>query len=288
MQQPLDPRQDALRRYFTPLPTPPDRRRALLRIGGCAAVMAVGFLFWIASPSWLGRFVIGSAFFFVGLGMVARFAWLYAYDNYLYQQDLAKAFPKPTHTAVNQWLTDAIQRIRAHSLERLALSPEDCDFVDLPPIIGPILWVKAGIDPADITWIQGNHAIPHCGVYQVAFLWLAKFHLGIFSCDYNLIRDAILNEEIYEFFYQDIGGISVKEQASALTLKTGQSLKSAQELRISVANDRYFTFTLGAEQLQELTGTEFVPKSGVEVALSAVRKRMQDAKAGLLRSPTAS
>lgn len=275
-------RENAAQRYFKPIPIAPNSNQSLRRIAVGAAVMAFGFLLWFTLPSWLGRWVIGGAFFCVGGVFAARFAWHHFYEMLGYQKEMAAIFPQPTDQAIDSWLDNGIERVRLHSLERLGLTPDDCPSVSLPPIISPILWIKHGLDPCDVVWKRGKDTKPRFGVYEIGFLWMAEHHLGVFSCDYNLIRDAILNEETYEFFYQDIISVSVREQSSALTLKTGESLTSVQELRISVANDPCFSIKVGAAQLKQLTGAEFVPESGVERTLSAIRKKMQDTKASLL------
>jgi hypothetical protein len=202
-------------------------------------------------------------------------------EKYAYQKSLVSVFPQPSDREVDRWFADGLARLKDHSLEKLDLTEEECADSDLPPLVGPILWNVNGVAPEDVVWKSGQDRQARFGVYQLSFLWLADEHLGIFTCHYDFIRDALLNEITYGFFYRDIVSVSTHEEASALTLPTGQSLTSRQEFRISVANGRYFSMTVGSEQLQELTGAERIPEPGTEQAIRALRTKLK-AKKGTL------
>ena len=250
--------------------------------GGLLA--AFSLLFWLGATDLFGKLILGSVFLGGGGVLTIQGLGRYLRDRYAYDRALVQAFPRPSDPAVEHWLNDGTQRVRKHSLEKLSLMEEDCDFADLPPIRGPIMWLKSGLDPEHIIWTAGTDGVARFGTYSITYLWFAEHYLAIFRCDYDLIKDAILNEETYEYFYQDIISFSTHEEASALTLKTGQSLTSRQEFRIAVANGSYFSVTVGASQLKRLTGAERVPDSGAEKAISAIRKKLQEKKHSMLGS----
>jgi hypothetical protein len=245
--------------------------------GGAVAVVAA--LFAIAGG--VGGGCVALVLLVAAGALAYRGAAQMLREKYAYQKSLVSVFPQPSDREVDHWLAEAFERIRRHSLEKLDLTPEECSEVDLEPIVGPVLWHVNGVAPEDVVWKAGQDGTARFGVYQVSYLWLAADHLGIFACHYDRIRDAVLNEETYEFFYRDVVSVSTHEEASALSLPTGRSLTTRQEFRISVANNRYFAMTVGSEQLRELTGAERIPENGTEGAIRALRAKLKEKKASL-------
>lgn len=278
------PRELGLLRYFRAIPTPPDHREAVRAMVGGGALVLVGLVLGTFASTGLSRLLIGGALLGGGGVLVARGSMHYLRDKYAYEKDLAAAFPRSTDDVVDLWLADGLARLRAHSLERLGLAEEDCEQVDVPPILSPIIWLKPGVPKENVVWQIGRDRRARFGIYGIAYLWFADNRLGIFRCDYNLIKDVALSEEIHQFHYQDIASVAMRETTSSLTLPTGVSLTSQQELTIAVANGSYFSITVDAEQLKRLTGAEHVPTSGAEKALSALRLRLEEKKARLLRA----
>lgn len=273
-------REQLLIRYFRQLPVRPTHRHARLWIGSGTILGVLGLVLWIAIGS--KGALVGCALLFGAGALVWKGGYRFLGDQYAYQKALTSVFPQPSDRELDRWFAEALTRLRSHSLEKLELTFEECEGVDLPPIIGPVLWNKGGIAPEDVVWKRGQDGLARFGVYQVSFLWFAEEHLGIFRCDYSLIRDAVLNEETQEFFYRDIISVSTHEKASALTLPSGYSLTSVQEFRISVANDRYFSVTVGSSQLKQLTGAERLPEDGTEQAIRALRTQLKARKGSLL------
>lgn len=275
------PREKMLCRYFRPVPRPPEVVESYRWLGLGGALLLVSLVVLLAVGDCAGLVIAAAAA--VGGGALAwRGGRRLLSEKYRYQKAMVDLFPQPSDREVDQWLGEGLARLRSHSLERLDLTPEDCEDVELPPIIGPVLWHKGGIAPEDVVWKPGQDGMARFGVYQVSYIWLADDHAGIFRCDYDLIRDAVLNEEMNEFFYQDIISVSTIEKASSLTLPTGYSLTSFQEFRISVANERYFAITVGSRQLKQLTGAERTPDDGTETVIRALRAKLKAKKGSLL------
>jgi hypothetical protein len=262
------------------LPIRPTHEQAKRLIAFGAGLLLLGLILWISGR--FGGWLLGCAALFCSAGFLWRGTSRLLHDQYVYQKALGATFPQPSDLEVDRWFDEALARLSAHSLEKLELTPEECEDVDLPPIIGPVLWNKGGIAPEDVVWKSGQDGLARFGVCQVSHLWFAEEHLGIFRCDYDLIRDAVLNEETQEFFYRDIIAVSTLEKASSLTLPSGYSLTSFQEFRISVANDRYFAMTVGSSQLRQLTGAERLPENGTEQAIRALRAKLKARKGTLL------
>ncbi len=275
-------REKALVRYFRELPEEPDHKQATFQGRLGAVLVGLGIVFGLGASSYLGRHLLSTALLIGGCLVGGRGLAQYFWDRYQYEQALGDIFPQPTDEAVDLWLADAQERLHDHSLEKLGLMKEDCEFIDLPPVRGPVVRVRKGLIPDNIVWKVGRDGAPRFGVYQVAYLWFAKDHLAIFGCFYDLIRDAILNQDTYEYYYQDIVSVSTREIASSYTLPTGFTLTSEQEFRIAVSNGSYFSLTVGASQLKQLTGAERVPDNGVEDAIQAIRKKLQEKKYRLL------
>lgn len=271
-------REQGLRRFFKQLPVAPDLGHPKATIVAGIALATSSLIFWLGAEGEIGRIALGSILLLAGCFVVLRAFWAILRARHAYEAELRACFPRPSAGEVDAWLAEALARIRNHSLEKLGLSVEDCTHADVPPILAPLTWLKSGVSPDDIVWITGSDGKARFGAYGIAFLWFADSRLGIFSCDYSLLRDSILNEDHRELYYQDISSISMKEVATSLSLPSGVSLIDTQEVEITVANSTYFSFTVGTRQLKQLTGAAYIPDSGAALVVSALRTKLRDVK----------
>lgn len=272
-------REQLLIRYFRKIPVPPTHEQAKSRMILGTVLAALALLFALtapgAAPSALAVAVaLASALAF------GRATARYLKDKYAHEKSLVSVFPQPSDREVDLWFDEAIERLEAESLEILELTREQCESAEPRCIRSPVLWYTAGVDPADLVWKVGQDGMARFGVYQISYLWLAEDLVGIFRCDYDFIRDAVLNEQTQEFFYGDILSISTRREASALSLPTGQSLLSKEEFKITVAGDQHFEMMISSDELWELTGAEKVPDDGLEATINALRTKIRDKKAG--------
>lgn len=273
----ISQRERLLTRYFRTPPNPPDHSQAVRLMTLGAAIAAVGLALGVAmgfSACLPAIAILAGAGSLAGKGALQMLR-----DKYTHQKSLVRLFPQPSDREVDRWLSETLDRVAGHSLEAVDLTPEECQMAGFAPIVGPILWHVHGVAVEDLVWKVGQDGLARFGVYRVSYLWLGQDHLAIFACDYDFIRDAMLNEETLEFFYRDIISVSIHKLSSALTLPSGKSLTTHQELRISVSNDRYFSMTVGSEELREVTGAERVPDPGTESALRALRSKLRERKA---------
>lgn len=279
-------REEMLARYFRAFPTPPDQQPAAIKVVSgitLGAVAVITSFLTLNSCVGCGWRILAIALLCGGAALLYQGLREFLANKYNYEKSLVSVFPQPTDQEVDHWRGLALAKLRQRSLEALELTRDEIVTDELPPILGPVLWPTPGVAPESLVQKQGQDGRPRFGVYQVSYLWLAEAHVGIFTCTYDLVRNAALNEATYDFFYQDIVSVTTREQGSALTLPNGSSLTTVQEFRISVANDRYFAMTLGAEKLRELTGSESVPDSGTGIVVKALRTQLRQLK-GSLRS----
>ena len=278
----ISEREKALGRYFRTPPVPPTHRDARRYgfLGG--ALTFASLIFWVAASNGFSALVIGGTLGIAGLSFGVKGAVMFLRDKYAYEKALVDVYPQPTDEAVDQWMIDGLARLKPHSLDRLSLTLEECDSVDVPPIRAPVPRPKRGLVPEDTVWRVGNDGKARFGVYDTSYLWFTERHLAIFRCDYDFIRDVTANEETFEFYYQDIVSVATRETSSSVTLRTGDKLTLSREFRIAVANDQYFLITFNVAELKQLTGAETIPESGSEKAVRAVRKMLQERKNRLL------
>ncbi|MCB1032219.1 MAG: hypothetical protein KDD47_00100 [Acidobacteria bacterium] len=279
----ISPKEQLLRRYFRKIPVRPTYTYSirLSRFGG--GLSLAGLLLLLTSMQTARGGFLGLILLVAGGVLLFHSVRRWLGEKYTFEKALSASFPQPPDQEVDRWFGEALGRLRNYSLERLDLTDEEVEGIEeIPPIIGPILWAVGGVPWEDLVSKTGQDGMARYGVYQISYLWLSEESLGIFRCDYNFVRDAVLNEETHEYYYQDIVAVSTREESSALTLASGQSLTSVQEFYISVSNDRYFTMTIGSEQLKQLTGAERVLDNGTEQVVRALRAKLKEKKGTLL------
>lgn len=182
-----------------------------------------------------------------------------------------------TDRQIDRWLQESLVKLGEQSLGKLNL--DKSDIVADPLVIkGPIVWQTNGIDDSDLLWKIGDDNIVRFGVYRVTIVQLTDRHLGAYACDYNFIRNVALNERTDEYHYKDVVSVSTQEQASSYTLPTGVKLTTAQEFRISVASGESINVTIGSSQINKITGSDQIPETGAEKAISVIRAMLREKK----------
>ena len=267
-----------LRRYFQARPTAPDLRVGRRMRSGGALLAGLGSVFLVAASTACGRLALGFVFLVGGIVLALRGHLEILRLQAAYRKALAQVYPQPTDREVDLLFSAGLQKLLGHSLQRLGLTAEECQEIDLPPVCGPVLWNKPGLEGQDLVWRVGSDGVARFGVYNITFLWMAKRHVGVFQCDYSFVRDAILNAETHEYFYRDIVSVTTRERASALTLPRGEAVTTEQEFCISVSGDRFFKMTVGSSELKKLTGAETIPESGADRAVQALRSQLRNLK----------
>jgi hypothetical protein len=183
-------------------------------------------------------------------------------------------FAKPSDKKVDLWLQEGINGLIERSLGNLNL--DESEAVTEPLVVkGPILWSTFGIADKDLVWKKGKDKIVRFAVYRVTVIWLTEHHLAAFACDYNFMKNVPLNEQAYEYRYKDIVSVATRETASSYTLPTGVKLITTQEFRITVPGDA-LKVTINILKLSEIAGSDKIPETGAEKAVSVIRAMLRE------------
>lgn len=194
--------------------------------------------------------------------------WVY----FMYQ------YSGPSDQQIDQWFQEDISRLVDKSIDKLGLEGED---IPGEPVIvfGPIFWQTNGIPSEDLLWRKGKDGIARFSVYRVTIIQLPKHHLSSYSCNFNLLKNAALNETMHEFHYKDVVSVSTREESTNYTLPSGMKLVSAQEFRISVSSGEHISVIVGSEKLKQITNAE-IPTTSVEKAIQTIRTLLREKKQG--------
>jgi hypothetical protein len=188
----------------------------------------------------------------------------------------------PNDQRVDKWLDEGIDKLIKSSRTKLNLGQLTASGKQGPAaeplvVLGPILWETHGVAKEDLVWRKGKDKVVRYGVFRISILHLAEEHLAAYSCDYDFLRDAALNEETEEYHYVDVVGVTTRE-LSSLTLPSGEKLTSVQQFTISVTSGQVIDVIVNAEKLSKETGSDKMPETGAEKAVSVIRAMLRDKK----------
>jgi hypothetical protein len=108
---------------------------------------------------------------------------------------------------------------------------------------------------------------------------LTDRHLGSYTCDYNFVRDVVLNEETAEFHYHDVVSVATREYSNPYDLPTGEKLTTKQEFSLSVASGESIRISVETALIRQITGVERPPELGAESAVAQIRSMLRGYKA---------
>lgn len=180
---------------------------------------------------------------------------------------------------VDGWFKQGLEKIKAHSLVKLQLTPSDLVGDETLVVTAPILWTTPGIDDEDLVLRVGEDSFIRFGVYRITIIHLAQHHLDTYCCDYNFLKDAPLNEEAVEYPYRHVVSVAMRDYQSNYTLPSGQSFTYAQVFSLNVANGQSINVVIGADKLNEIKGTNSLPETGADKAIAAIRKMLREISA---------
>jgi hypothetical protein len=192
-----------------------------------------------------------------------------------YRAQLAAAEPKPPDGQVKSWLDEGFKKTIEHSQFMLSLGEAEISFRDPLVIITPLL--QAGMDDWSL-WKQGEDRVLRFGYYRLIVIRLTDRHLGAYTCDYNFVRNVVLNERTTEYHYQDVVSVATQEDSAPYNLPTGQKLTTKQEFSLSVASGESIRVGVEAALIRQITGAEGIPDSGAERAVATIRAMLRDKK----------
>jgi hypothetical protein len=108
---------------------------------------------------------------------------------------------------------------------------------------------------------------------------LTDRHLGAYVCDYNFVRNVVLNEQTTEYHYHDVVSVTTREDSYPYDhLRTGEKLTTRQGFSLSVASGESISVAVEAALIRQITGAEGIPDSGAERAVATIRAMLRDRK----------
>ncbi|HYK22008.1 MAG TPA: hypothetical protein VEV42_14810 [Pyrinomonadaceae bacterium] len=176
---------------------------------------------------------------------------------------------------VDEWFNEDKERIAESSLDKLGLIADQVRRT--LTLTGPILWPTNGVPHKDLRWKKGKDRELRLAVNRVTVIHLTDQMLSVYSCDFNSLKNRILNEETEEYYYRDIVSVSTAELSSDHKLPGGKSLAQARAFRISVVSGEGLEVIISLPTLSKRTGGT-IPTSDAENAVRMIRTMLRDKK----------
>jgi zinc ribbon protein len=205
----------------------------------------------------------------IGLGIWGGLAFLAA---------LSKRASQPSARQIDEWFDEDLKEISRHALRKLDLDNKLLAGKEPLRVIGPILWSRPGIANRDLLWKKGKDDYVRFSVYQVVMLYTAEHLLAAYVCDFNTLKNVMLNEETYEFHYQDIVSVATLETSTSYTLPNNEKLVVAQEFKISVSSGESIDMIIDSAKLFQFTKGNVYYKNEVEKTVQRLRNLLRDKK----------
>jgi hypothetical protein len=194
----------------------------------------------------------------------------------------------PQSTQVDKWLEEDLDKILERSLTKLGLSREDLlaqeNLSELLPtksqnpmmIYGPLL-TKSTIIPAheNVFVIRDNRIRFSC--YEVMVVALTQSRIATYTCHFNFMRNAIVQESAKEFLYRDVVSVSTEELMDNYKFETGQSLSIRRQFKLAVASGDNILVSVASPEIQEKLGAEPL-LSNHDESVRAIREMLRTKK----------
>ena len=167
---------------------------------------------------------------------------------------IIRSLSRPSDRAIDRWFEEDLEQIHKHAIDKLGLG-EDLLGVKKEPLraIGPILWSNAGVPEQDLLYKKGKDGVTRFSVYEILMIYTAEHLLAAYSCDFNTLKNVMLNEATYEFHYQDIVSVATRESSTSYTLPNREKLVDSQEFSVSVSSGESIGVVIRSEKLVEIT-----------------------------------
>jgi hypothetical protein len=212
-----------VRRYF--LPTPPfrDTSKFTVAFAGSGLLLAIALVL----ANWVALLIVAAAF------MLAKTGFDDLQDHRAYLRHYAAAEPKPRESLLADWLTEDVQEIVAEARGKVMLDTElrinGGDLVYPPQVV-------VGYDLAQSMVRLGDDSTWHADIYDVLVVFLTGALISIYRCDLDFRTGCTSYEQIDEYHYRDIVGVSEAEaQASSRLTARMFTLSISDGSKVSVA-----------------------------------------------------
>lgn len=189
---------------------------------------------------------------------------------------------------IDKWLDQGLDKIKAQSMAKFGIVTQDLVGAETLIISAPILWNTFGIDDDDLVFKVGDDSIIRFGVYRVTVIHLTQYHLDTYGCDYNFLKDAVLNEETGEYPYRHVVSVATRDFQSNYTLQSGETFTHAQVFGLHFSSGEKIEVVIEADKLTKIKGRNSLPETGADKAVAAIRKMMREISATENRHSAAS
>jgi hypothetical protein len=208
------------------------------------------------------------AVFGIGLGLIGGVASVFV---------LIRKTSQPNDRQMDQWFEEDLKEISKHALKKLDLSPELLAGKEPLKINGPILWSTDGVSDGDLLWKKGRDDFVRFSVYKIVMIYTAEHLLAAYSCDFNMLKNVMLNEDTYEFHYRDIVSVTTHETSTSYVLPNGEKLIVVQEFKVSVPGES-INVIIDSKKLFAITKGNVYRKDEVERTVQRLRNLLRDKK----------
>lgn len=207
---------------------------------------------------------------FIGivLGLIGGIAFISA---------LIRRSSQPNDRQIDQWFEEDLKEISKHALQKLDLSSELLAGKEPLRVIGPVLWPTSGVPNSDLLWKKGSDDYVRFSVYKVVLIYTAEHLLAAYSCDFNMLKNVLLNEDTYEFHYRDIVSVTTHEASTSYTLPNNEKMVVGQEFRVSVPGES-INVIIDSQTLFKITKGDVFYKNEVEKTVQRLRNLLRDKK----------
>jgi len=178
----------------------------------------------------------------------------------------------------NQFQAD-LRQIEQHALDKLGLDKGELSEARKEPLTlsGPIVWSTTGVNTKDILWKKGKDDIVRFAINRITVIYFTENLLGAYGCDFNFIKNVMLNEATDQYYYQDIVSVSTKETSTSYTLPNGTKLTQSQQFRLSVTSGEAIEVFIDSGKLSEVTKGK-IPTEEAEKAVQVIRTILKGKK----------
>jgi hypothetical protein len=218
-------------KYFLPTPPRRDTAKFTTAFAGTAALIILGIM--------LQSF--GSLVLIAGALLLAKWGFDDLNAHRAYQRRYAQAEPKPTDAQMDRWLAGDIKEITRLAGGKVMLNTElkihGGDLVYPPQVI-------AGYDVDESVVRLGDDNTWHTDTHDLLIMFLTDTLISIFRCDLDFRTGCTTLEQIDEYHYRDIVGVSESTvsapgrlMAQMFTLSISDGSKVSVAARIGTTED---------------------------------------------------
>lgn len=175
----------------------------------------------------------------------------------------------PTDAMVDGWLQEDVAQMVAQSYVRLGLLKTE-EVREPLVIISPVYWKLTGIPLNELLFRKGKDKLLRFSIYQVTIFHMQEQLLGAWICQYNFLRNNMLNEKTSEYHYKDIVSVSTQHATVKYHLPEGMKLVQTKEFSLSVASGESIRVVVALDTIAAREKAQLLP-TGAEQAVDVIR-----------------